>query len=65
MLFRSEAMVAQGIVEYIAFPEALKGKYQSYTRADISALRGAGYGAEFATVEQGVAKYVQHLAGTQ
>jgi ADP-L-glycero-D-manno-heptose 6-epimerase len=60
-----EEMVAQGIVEYIAFPEALKGKYQSYTRADISALRGAGYAEEFATVEQGVTKYVQHLAAAK
>jgi len=55
-------LVAQGIVEYIDFPEALKGKYQSYTRADIAALRAAGYREEFATVEQGVAKYVQQLA---
>ena len=55
-------MVAQGIVEYIDFPEALKGKYQSFTRADISALRAAGYKDEFATVEQGVSKYVEHLA---
>ncbi len=55
-------MVAQGIVEYIDFPEALKGKYQSFTRADISALRTAGYKDEFATVEQGVSKYVEHLA---
>ena len=58
-------MVAQGIVEYIPFPEALKGKYQSYTRADIALLRAAGYRDEFATVEQGVAKYVRHLAGTK
>lgn len=55
-------MVAQGIVEYVDFPAALKGKYQSYTEADISALRAAGYRAEFATVEQGVTKYVKHLA---
>jgi ADP-L-glycero-D-manno-heptose 6-epimerase len=57
-----EEMVQQGIVEYIPFPDALRGKYQSYTRADISGLRDAGYADEFATVEQGVAKYVQHLA---
>ena len=55
-------MVAQGIVEYIDFPDALKGKYQSFTRADISALRVAGYKGEFASVEQGVSKYVEHLA---
>ena len=56
------AMVGQGIVEYIDFPEALKGKYQSFTQADIGKLRSVGYKDEFATVEQGVAKYVGHLA---
>jgi len=60
-----EEMVQQGLVEYIPFPDALRGKYQSYTRADVSALRGAGYADEFATVEQGVAKYVQHLAAAK
>jgi ADP-L-glycero-D-manno-heptose 6-epimerase len=55
-------MVAQGIVEYIEFPAALKGKYQSFTQADISALRAAGYADEFDSVAAGVTKYVQHLA---
>ena len=55
-------MVEQGIVEYIDFPEALKGKYQSFTQADVGKLRAAGYRDDFATVEQGVAKYVRHLA---
>ena len=55
-------MVGQGVLEYIDFPEALKGKYQSFTQADISSLRAAGYKDEFHTVEQGVAKYVGHLA---
>ena len=55
-------MVSQGIVEYIDFPEALKGKYQSFTQADIGKLRDAGYRDDFNTVEQGVTKYVQHLA---
>ncbi len=58
-------MISQGIVEYVDFPEALKGKYQSYTEADISALRAAGYRAEFASVEQGVAKYVRNLAAAK
>lgn len=56
-------MVDRGIIEYIAFPEALKGKYQSFTQADISALRAAGYTDEFDTVAEGVSKYVAHLAG--
>jgi ADP-L-glycero-D-manno-heptose 6-epimerase len=55
-------MVSQGVVEYIDFPEALKGKYQSFTQGDIGKLRSAGYKSDFATVEQGVTRYVQHLA---
>jgi ADP-L-glycero-D-manno-heptose 6-epimerase len=55
-------LVTAGTIEYIPFPEALKGKYQSFTQADISALRGAGYAEEFATVDQGVGDYVQWLA---
>lgn len=57
-----DEMVALGIVEYIDFPEALKGKYQSFTEADISALRTAGYKDAFDDVATGVAKYVRHLA---
>lgn len=52
---------AQGLIEYIDFPADLKGKYQSFTQADVGALRKAGYRASFLTVEQGVARYVQHL----
>ena len=55
-------LVAQGIIEYIPFPAALKGKYQSYTEADLGQLRRAGYQEEFATVEQGVAEYVKWLS---
>ena len=53
-------MVQQGIVEYIAFPDALKGKYQSFTQADQSLLRSeGGYDAPFATVAEGVKSYVE------
>jgi len=54
-------MQQQRIIEYIPFPQDLKGKYQSYTEADVSALRAAGYGARFLTVEQGVARYGERL----
>jgi ADP-L-glycero-D-manno-heptose 6-epimerase len=57
-----ERMVAEGLLEYVPFPDALKGKYQSFTQADVGRLRSAGYGAAFATVQQGVAKYVEWLA---
>jgi len=56
-----EQMLAQGIIRYIPFPDALRGKYQSYTQADIGALRAAGYAAPFLTVEQGTARYVQEM----
>ncbi|MDP2761886.1 MAG: ADP-glyceromanno-heptose 6-epimerase [Sideroxyarcus sp.] len=56
-----EQMLQQGIISYIPFPDALRGKYQSYTQADIAALRAAGYTEPFLTVEQGTARYVQQL----
>lgn len=56
-----EELLKQGFIEYIPFPEALKGKYQSFTQADLTKLRKAGYEAPFASVEQGVAQYVQWL----
>ncbi|WP_280566666.1 ADP-glyceromanno-heptose 6-epimerase [Chromohalobacter sp. 296-RDG] len=54
---------ATGKIDYIAFPEELKGRYQSYTRADISRLREAGYPAEFKTVREGVTAYLDWLNG--
>jgi ADP-L-glycero-D-manno-heptose 6-epimerase len=55
-------LLDQGQIEYITFPDALKGKYQSFTQADLTRLRAAGYKADFNTVEQGVAAYVKWLA---
>jgi ADP-L-glycero-D-manno-heptose 6-epimerase len=55
--------VAQGRIEYVPFPEALRGKYQAYTQADLTQLRNAGYTRPMATVEQGVASYVDWLLG--
>ena len=54
-------MQSKGIIEYIPFPGDLKGKYQSYTQADIGALRAVGYKAPMLTVEEGVAAYVGTL----
>ncbi|TXH17114.1 MAG: ADP-glyceromanno-heptose 6-epimerase [Gammaproteobacteria bacterium] len=56
-------LVAQGLIEYVPFPDDLKGKYQSYTEADLSRLRKVGYDAPFASVEEGVGRYVQWLSG--
>ena len=54
-------LAERGLIQYIAFPEGLKESYQSYTQADLSRLRGAGYPGEFMSVEQGVAAYVEDL----
>ena len=53
----------KGTIQYIDFPEHLKGRYQSFTEADISALRKIGYKDEFADVEQGVHQYLDRLNG--
>ncbi|MEP7102992.1 MAG: ADP-glyceromanno-heptose 6-epimerase, partial [Burkholderiales bacterium] len=55
-------LVKQGLVEYIPFPEALVGKYQSFTQADLNQLRGSGCGHAFADVATGVGSYVDWLA---
>lgn len=59
-----EEAVSKGLIEYIPFPEALKGKYQAYTQADLTNLRTAGYEGELHTVQQGTAKYMQYLSET-
>ncbi len=51
----------RGIVEYVPMPEKLHGRYQSYTQADIGALREAGYEAPFLSVEEGVQQYIKWL----
>ena len=55
--------VAQGLVEYVPFPEVLRGKYQCYTQADPTALRRTGCDHAFADVQTGVASYMASLSG--
>ena len=50
-----------GRIEYIPFPPALVGKYQSYTQADLTKLRESGYPGDFRPVEEGVRDYVREL----
>ena len=56
----SEA-VQQGLIEYIDFPQALVGKYQCYTQADLTALRAAGCKHSFKSVQEGVSAYISTL----
>lgn len=57
-----DQQVQQGLVGYIPFPEALVGKYQCHTQADLTALRSAGCEHAFADVATGVRRYVEWLA---
>lgn len=53
--------VQQGLIEYIPFPDALRGKYQCYTQADLSHLRSTGCNHAFADVTTGVTQYMAAL----
>jgi ADP-L-glycero-D-manno-heptose 6-epimerase len=54
-------LVKREIITYIPFPEALVGKYQSYTQANVDALRETGYTASTYDVAQGASRYVEWL----
>ena len=55
-------LVSRALVEYIPFPEALVGKYQCFTQADLTRLRATGCDHVFADVATGVGRYVNWLA---
>jgi ADP-L-glycero-D-manno-heptose 6-epimerase len=55
--------VKAGLIEYTAFPDALRGKYQCYTQADLTNLRDSGCDHVFADVQSGVSQYMRVLSG--
>ena len=59
-----DELVRRGLVEYTPFPEALVGKYQCFTQADLMRLRATGCEHRFADVASGVQTYVNWLAQT-
>ena len=56
-----EDAVAHDFIEYIPFPQALVGKYQAFTQADLTHLRAAGYDKPFKTVQEGTKAYMLEL----
>lgn len=48
-------------IEYIPFPENLKGCYQTFTEADLTKLREAGCLIKFKNVRQGTTEYMKWL----
>ena len=45
-------------IEFIPFPEELRGKYQAFTMADLTQLRKTGYACKFTPPEEGVSLYI-------
>ncbi len=54
-----------GSIQYVPFPGDLRGHYQSFTEADITELRQAGYSAPFRPLEEGVPQYMDWLEGSE
>lgn len=53
----------RGKVQYVNFPDHLREHYQSFTEANITALRQAGYKEPFKSVEEGVKLYLDWMEG--
>jgi ADP-L-glycero-D-manno-heptose 6-epimerase len=53
------ALLERGKIQYIPFPESLRGKYQSFTQSDISRLRAAGFNRPFTSLEEGIRQLCQ------
>ena len=51
----------KGTVRYIPIPNELESRYQSFTEADLSALRKVGYARPFRDVRAGVKDYLDAL----
>jgi len=51
----------KGSLSYIPFPDHLVGHYQSFTEADLTALRAVGCDVTFKTVDEGVKCYMEWL----
>jgi ADP-L-glycero-D-manno-heptose 6-epimerase len=59
--YHNEEKGANADIQRISFPDHLKGRYQSFTEADLTNLRAAGYHEEFTSVAEGTAEYMRIL----
>jgi ADP-L-glycero-D-manno-heptose 6-epimerase len=54
-------LLGKGEIQYIPFPESLRGKYQSFTESDITRLREAGgYRAPMTSLEEGIRQLAEY-----
>jgi ADP-L-glycero-D-manno-heptose 6-epimerase len=54
------ALDRPAVIDFVEMPEALRGKYQYYTQADIGKLRESGYAKEPTPLDEAVRDYVQN-----
>ncbi len=54
------ALGREPAIEFIDMPEILRGKYQYYTKADISKIRATGYDRPMTPLAEAVRDYVQN-----
>lgn len=48
-------------INYIKFPDNLKGRYQNYTIANLENLRSVGFKHNFLDIEEGIKRYIQQI----
>jgi ADP-L-glycero-D-manno-heptose-6-epimerase len=58
------ALGRQPAIDFIDMPEVLRGKYQYYTKADISRIRSTGYDRPMTPLAEAVRDYVQNYLMT-
>ncbi len=54
------SILGKGEIQYVPMPDSIRGKYQSFTEADLSNLRLLGYAEPFASLEDGVRECVRY-----
>lgn len=54
-----------GKIDYIPFPDSLKNAYQSFTQANLQALRDIGFQEAFTSLEAGLKQYLMYFCHKQ
>jgi len=52
-------------IEFVPFPKELEGKYQAFTKADISLLKKSGYEKPFYSLRDGIKDYMTVLSESE
>ncbi|EHM09308.1 ADP-L-glycero-D-manno-heptose-6-epimerase [Thermanaerovibrio velox DSM 12556] len=58
-------VLGRGEVQYVDFPDSLRGRYQNHTEADLTRLREAGCPHRFTPLEEALEDYCRFLAENQ